>query len=150
MSWRAQNKQIQPLLDMRNSPESPAPSVTALRVLIADDNKDAALSLSLLLELHGHTVFTAFNGQQALDIGEKESLDAAVLDIGMPELDGYELAQRIRKCSWGRRVKLIAATGYGQPSDVKRAKEAGFDQHLLKPMAFEAIDQALRDSTSEE
>ena len=131
---------------MQDDPDNSAPSATSRRVLIADDDKDAALSLSILLELHGHTVFTAFNGRQALEIGEKESVDVAVLDIGMPELDGYELAQRIRRCSWGRRVKLIAATGYGQPSDVKRAREAGFDQHMLKPMDFEAIDRALRDA----
>ena len=135
---------------MQDDLDNRAPTANSRRVLIADDDKDAAISLSILLELHGHTVFTAFNGREALAIGEKESPDVAVLDIGMPEIDGYELAQRIRRCSWGRRVKLIAATGYGQPSDVKRAKQAGFDQHLLKPMAFEAIDQALRDSKSEE
>jgi CheY-like chemotaxis protein len=131
---------------MQEKPDHAEPAALRRRVLVADDNEDAAISLAILLELQGHTVFTAFNGQQALEIGEKECPDVAVLDIGMPELDGYALARRIRKCSWGRRVKLIAATGYGLPQDVERAMAAGFDHHLLKPMGLEQIDRVLMDS----
>lgn len=129
---------------------APLPATKPKRVLIADDNQDAAVSLSMLMEMQGHTVFVAFGGEQALALAEKERPDVLVLDIGMPELDGYAVARRIRQCSWGRRIKLIAATGYGQKEDVERARRAGFDHHLLKPMDPEAIDRVMIDSGSEE
>jgi|SRR5215207_10470713 len=123
----------------------PNESPSARRVLIADDNEDSATMLSLIVKLQGHTVFTAFNGEQALELAEKERPDVLVLDIGMPQMDGYKVAQCIRRFPWGQRVKLIAATGYGEAQDVERAKAAGFDHHLLKPMEAEAIERLIRD-----
>jgi CheY-like chemotaxis protein len=98
------------------------------------------------LELSGHEVFTAFTGLEAWQLAESERPDVIFLDIGMPELSGYEVAARIRKAPWGRNAILVAVTGYGRPEDVERAKVAGFDHHLLKPMELDAMDRALKDS----
>ncbi|HEV7138249.1 MAG TPA: PAS domain S-box protein [Steroidobacteraceae bacterium] len=115
-----------------------------LRILIADDNQDAADTCAALLELSGHRVETAYSAHQALELAEKLRPHAALLDIGLPDLNGYALAQRIRESSWGQRTLLIAVTGWGQSEDRRRAYEAGFDHHLSKPVAAEAIESALR------
>jgi PAS domain S-box-containing protein len=106
-----------------------------LRVLIADDNRDGADSCATLLELFGHKVRTAYNGAQAFDIAAQFRPDVALLDIGMPELNGYELATKIRAEPWGRSAVLVAVTGWGQEQDRQRAIDAGFDYHLVKPLA---------------
>jgi two-component system CheB/CheR fusion protein len=87
-----------------------------------------------VLRLYGHEVFCAANGRAALEAAERHRPDVALLDIGMPLLDGYEVARRIRAQPWGRGVTLLALTGWGQESDRRRSAEAGFDQHLVKPL----------------
>ena len=111
----------------------PQPSPPALKVLIVEDDADSREMLRLLLELDGHDVRVAGNGNAALDEIDREAVDAAVIDIGLPGMDGYELARQIRARRPHHCPRLVALTGYGQPSDQTAVKEAGFDQHLLKP-----------------
>jgi PAS domain S-box-containing protein len=104
------------------------------RLLVADDNIDGAESLAMVLELSGYDVTQAHTGTDALEAALRVRPDAAILDIGMPGLNGYEVARRIRLQAWGRRIILIAATGWGQQDDKEKAKAAGFDEHLTKPI----------------
>jgi len=106
----------------------------ARRILIADDNADALMTMTLLLEMEGHEVHGAADGEQALVQAEALRPDAVILDIGMPRLSGHEVASRIRAAEWGRDVLLIALTGWGQAHDQERARAAGFDQHCTKPV----------------
>src|SRR5256886_2048899 len=111
--------------------EEPAP--VRRRILVADDNVDALQTLATVLELGGHEVFSAANGSLALESAERHLPEVALLDIGMPLLDGYEVARRIRAQAWGKRITLGALTGWGQDSDRRRSREAGFGSHLGKP-----------------
>jgi CheY-like chemotaxis protein len=113
------------------------------RILVADDNSDALESLATLLELGGHEVFSASNGALALESAERHLPDVALLDIGMPKLDGYEVARRIRAQPWGQRIILVALTGWGQDSDRQRSGEAGFDSHLVKPLDLDKLTELL-------
>jgi signal transduction histidine kinase len=113
------------------------------RILVADDNSDALESLATLLELGGHEVFSASNGALALESAERHLPDVALLDIGMPKLDGYEVARRIRAQPWGRQITLVALTGWGQDSDRQRSGEAGFDSHLVKPLDLDKLTDLL-------
>ncbi|HEX3842977.1 MAG TPA: response regulator [Steroidobacteraceae bacterium] len=113
------------------------------RILIADDNNDALESLATLLQLSGHEVFTATNGGTALQSAERHLPEVALLDIGMPLLDGYEVAKRIRSQPWGERITLVALTGWGQDSDRRRSREAGFDSHLVKPLDLDTLTDLL-------
>ncbi|QDU22424.1 response regulator [Urbifossiella limnaea] len=113
------------------------------KVLVADDNTDAAESLATLLELLGNEVRTAADGMEAVDVAEEFRPDVAVLDIGMPRLDGNGVARRIRAAAWGERVALIALTGWGQAEDRRRTAEAGFDLHLTKPVDPTTLDAML-------
>lgn len=110
-----------------------APSASK-RILVADDNRDGAETMSMLLQLSGHEVYLAHSGAEALEAAKRERPDIAVLDIGLPDLNGYEVAERIRGEAWGERIKLIAVTGWGQPEDKRRALAAGFNYHLTKPV----------------
>ena len=114
-----------------------------LRVLVADDNDDSAQTCAMLLELWGHEVRTASNGEEALAVAEQFRPEVALLDIGMPQLSGYEVAERLRRSSWGQAATLIAVTGWGQEEDRRRAKEAGFDHHLVKPVDPAALSVLL-------
>jgi CheY-like chemotaxis protein len=114
------------------------------RVLIADDNRDAADSLSVLLELDGHEVRTAHDGAEALAQAERFRPQFVLLDIGMPILSGYEVARRLRAQSWGNEVVLVAITGWGQEQDRRRSHDAGFDHHLTKPIDPDAVARLLR------
>ena len=105
----------------------------ARRVLIVDDNHDGADSLRMFLDFAGHDVHVADNGDQALGIAASVRPDVAVIDIGMPGMNGYEVARRIRAESWGSQVQLIALTGWGQFNDKQAAASAGFDHHVTKP-----------------
>ena len=109
------------------------------RILLADDNRDAADSLGDLLRLMGHEVRVAYDGEQALRAGAEFRPDAIILDIGMPSLNGYDVANRARASDWGRGAKLIALTGWGQRRDKALAAKAGFDHHLTKPVDAAAI-----------
>ena len=104
-----------------------------LKVLIVDDNADGAATLSMLLELSGYSVKTAFDGQTALNEAERFHPHAILLDIGLPVLDGYEVARRIRANHAMDGVVLIALTGYGQDTDRERSAQAGFDHYFVKP-----------------
>jgi signal transduction histidine kinase len=116
---------------------------TQRRILVADDNNDALESLATLLQLSGHEVYTAANGAVALESAEQHRPEVALLDIGMPKLDGYEVARRIRAQPWGQRITLVALTGWGQDSDRKRSQEAGFDSHLVKPLDLDKLTELL-------
>jgi CheY-like chemotaxis protein len=111
--------------------------------LVADDNEDSADSLCWLLQLYGHEVFTVYSGAPAIDAAERVRPHLIFLDIGMPDLDGYEVAQRIRQSDWGRQVTLVAVTGYGTQRDRQLAQAAGFDHHFLKPLEMTLLDGLL-------
>ncbi|MET0987425.1 MAG: response regulator, partial [Steroidobacteraceae bacterium] len=122
--------------------------VVPRRILIADDNRDAADSLGVLLELDGHEIHVAYDGAEALELCLRQLPHIALLDIGMPKLDGYELARRIRAQSWGNEIKLVAITGWGQKADRARALEAGFTAHLTKPVTAESLAAVFADVES--
>ncbi len=111
-------------------------------ILIVEDNDDAREALRMLLELDGHTVEAAAEGVQALEILRAKDPDVALVDIGLPGIDGYEVARRARAVD-ARRPLLIALTGYGQPEDRRRATEAGFDSMLVKPVDPTALSDLL-------
>jgi len=117
----------------------------ALRVLVVDDNRDAALSLATMLELLGHRTRTAFAGADALAIAADEALDVVLMDIGMPGMDGYEVAKIMRRDA-ARAMLLVAVTGWGQDDDRRRAIDAGFDFHLVKPIDFAKLQAILADA----
>jgi CheY-like chemotaxis protein len=107
---------------------------TALRILVVDDYQDCADSLAMLLEASGHVVKTAYDGASAIVLAHDFKPDIVLLDIVMPEMDGYEVARRLLSRLPDSRMHLIAVTGYGQRHDMISAYEAGFDCHLLKPV----------------
>jgi PAS domain S-box-containing protein len=115
-----------------------------LSIVIADDNRDSAESLKMLLEIDGHCVRTAHDGAQALELVSSVRPRVALLDIGMPRLNGYEVAAKIREQPWGTSIMLVAFTGWGQSQDRQRALDAGFDHHLTKPVDHESVLSLLR------
>jgi signal transduction histidine kinase len=121
------------------APPPPARESRARKVLVADDNADALSTITLLLEMDGHEVHGAADGEQALKVAEALHPDVMILDIGMPHLNGHEVAARIRASEWGRRALLIALTGWGQSHDQERARVAGFDHHCTKPVDIEQL-----------
>jgi len=123
-----------------------ARSCVPRRVLVADDNSDAAESLSVLLQLAGHEVRTASDGLKAVQVAEQFQPEVVLLDIGMPEMNGYEAAARIRALPQGQSILLLALTGWGQDSDRQRAEAAGFDYHLTKPADPELLERLLAGS----
>jgi PAS domain S-box-containing protein len=123
--------------------QMPAAGSTPRRVLVVDDSPDAADSLALLLQLEGHQVRVAYDGQSALEQAEADPPDIAFLDLGMPNMDGFELVQRFRKSPRLQRVVLVAVTGWGQEEDRRRTRAAGFDDHLVKPVQPEALHALL-------
>ncbi|CAN5147445.1 hypothetical protein BH23VER1_BH23VER1_34110 [soil metagenome] len=122
--------------------DEPSPATTR-RILVVDDNRDAATSLAFLLDLAGNETLTAFDGKQALDMATAHRPDAVLLDIGLPKMNGYEVAREIRSHPWGEKVLLVALTGWGQEKDRKSAKEAGFDGHMVKPVDLDALTRLL-------
>jgi len=139
-----------PVEDAGASLEAPTEGVRrTLRILVADDNEDAADSLSLVLEAAGHHVTTVYDGLAAVESAASLRPDAVILDIGMPKLDGYGAARRIREEPWGSAVFLIALTGWGQPEDRRQAADAGFDLHLTKPVDPTMLARVLADRKNE-
>jgi CheY-like chemotaxis protein len=128
----------------RAPPGAPERPATKRRVLIADDNRDAADSLAILLRLDGHEVTVVHDGREALATLRALLPEVALLDIGMPELDGYEVARQVRAGSLGRAVTLIAVTGWGQEVDKARALAAGFNHHFTKPVEPQRLSELLR------
>jgi signal transduction histidine kinase/ActR/RegA family two-component response regulator len=135
-----------PAVPMARAPRPPARTATPSRprrVLLIEDNADAREMLRSALELSGHTVEEAADGRDGLARAEAEPPDVAVIDIGLPGIDGYEVARRLRRLAEGGDMFLIALTGYGQPEDRRRSEEAGFDAHLVKPVDPDALERAL-------
>jgi DNA-binding response OmpR family regulator len=108
------------------------------RVLVVDDNEDAADSLAMLISVRGDAVRTAYDGEQAIELEESFRPGIVLLDIGLPKVSGYEVARRIR-AERGNGVLIIAITGWGQAEDRDRAREAGFDHHFTKPVDFDRL-----------
>jgi CheY-like chemotaxis protein len=111
---------------------------TARRVLVVDDNADAADSLAMLLQVRGDEVRVAYDGEEAIEAELQFRPEVVLLDIGMPKLSGYEVARRIRDAR-GPRVLIVAITGWGQDEDRQRARDAGFDHHFTKPVDYAAL-----------
>ncbi|HXR50911.1 MAG TPA: response regulator [Steroidobacteraceae bacterium] len=136
---------VQPLPTSR--PDTSTEGIRPLRILVADDNLDSAMSWSALIEDGGHQVVTAYDGRAALEAAEQLHPQVALLDIGMPHLDGYEVARRIRASTWGREAMLVAVTGWGQAKDRALAREAGFDEHFTKPLDPVQLARALQNAS---
>jgi len=113
------------------------------RILVVDDNVDAADSLSVLLELNGHDVSVAYAAERALELAEGRRFDVGLLDLGLPGMDGLALGAALLRMQ--PEVSLIALTGYGQIDDQARTRKAGFRRHLVKPVDIESIEAALRE-----
>jgi CheY-like chemotaxis protein len=112
----------------------PVPSAADSRVLVVEDNTDAAESLALILRAYGHEVRTAHNGPAALDLAREFRPGVVVLDIGLPGMDGYEVARRLRQDQGGAGVVLVALTGYNLEDDQRRSRDVGISHHLVKPV----------------
>jgi PAS domain S-box-containing protein len=124
-------------------PEEEVPRPPSLRILVADDNEDNAESLALLLTMMGHDVRTELDGARAVATAESFQPQVVLLDLGMPRLNGYEAARRIRALPGGDAVVLIAQSGWSQPEDRRRSREAGFDHHVIKPIASGSLERLL-------
>jgi CheY-like chemotaxis protein len=111
----------------------------ARRILVVDDNVDSAESLAMLLELSGHHVQIAHDGAEALAIAERDRPDVVLLDLGMPQMNGFQVCEQLRARPWGKTMLLIAQTGWGTDADRRRTREAGFDGHLVKPVDYRAV-----------
>jgi CheY-like chemotaxis protein len=126
---------------------TPAPAAeperAPVRVLVADDNEDAAESLRVVLELMGAQAWAVYDGQAALAAAAELQPEVILLDVGMPLMNGHDVARAIRQEGWGRNVLLVALTGWGQDDDRRRSKEAGFDHHMVKPVEMPALRSLL-------
>jgi CheY-like chemotaxis protein/two-component sensor histidine kinase len=118
--------------------------ITPMRIVVADDNDDQVESLGMLLTMMGHTVHRATNGPQAIEMAMRFRPDLMLIDIGMPGMEGYEVARRVREQPDLRNVVLIAQTGWGGDVDRERSREAGFDEHLVKPVTMGDLEEVLR------
>jgi two-component system CheB/CheR fusion protein len=123
--------------------QAPEPQQKRRRLMVIDDNKDAAESMSMLFELWGHEVICAYDGRDALEMAARYRPDAVFLDIGLPGMDGYEIAERLRELPESAHTVLVAITGYGQDEDRRRSREAGIDHHLVKPVPPETLHMLL-------
>ncbi|HEY1091623.1 MAG TPA: response regulator, partial [Burkholderiaceae bacterium] len=113
------------------------------RVLIVDDNQDGAELMAELLRMSGYEVAAAYDGVDGLAQAERWRPDVIVLDLGMPKLDGYGMCRALRASPWGQGMQVLALSGWGQPSDRLRTQQAGFDQHLVKPVDPDALIAAI-------
>ena len=120
-----------------------SPLTTKRSVLVVDDNPDSAESLSMLLHISGNETHIAHDGLQAVEAAERYRPDVVLLDIGLPQLNGYDVCRRIREQPWGKTMVLIALTGWGQEEDRRQSKDAGFDAHLVKPVDYGALMELL-------
>jgi len=128
-------------------PTQPAPTTTGgsaiRRILVVDDNTDGADTLSLLLRLVGHEVHTRYSGRDALRAAEELRPEVVIMDLAMPDLDGYETCQRLRRQAAGTHLTIIALSGYDQEEDRRQSLAAGFDAHLVKPVDLGVLKQML-------
>jgi two-component system, chemotaxis family, CheB/CheR fusion protein len=118
--------------------------VVPRRVLVVDDNQDSADSLRMLLELEGHAVESVYTANSALERAAAYRPEVVLLDLGLPGIDGYEVGRRMKALPGLEGVRLVALTGFGQPEDQKRSRSAGFEGHLVKPVEFALLRQALK------
>jgi CheY-like chemotaxis protein len=116
------------------------------RILLIDDNEDLRRTIAVSLAVQGHQVTEAAAGRQALALAASVPLDVAVVDIGLPEMDGYEVARRLRRNPSTRHIRLIALTGYGQAEDKQKAVAAGFEEHLTKPVDPQTLERVIADT----
>jgi CheY-like chemotaxis protein len=121
----------------------PMPPKPRLRILVVDDNPDSAMSLAMVLSMMGHETRTAHDGETAVSTAEAFRPRVVLLDIGLPKLNGYEVAQRIRQEAWGESMFLVAVTGWGQDEDRQRSEDVGMNLHLVKPVEPAALDRVL-------
>jgi CheY-like chemotaxis protein len=122
------------------------PSERPTRILVVDDNVDLARGIARLLQIYGHEVQIAHDGPTGLDKAKKSNPEVVLLDIGLPGMDGYQVAAHLRQNQTAERPTLIAISGYGQEEDLRLAKEAGFDHHLVKPIASDDLIKLLEES----
>jgi CheY-like chemotaxis protein len=134
-----------PLMERHDEPavKSVGADVAPLRILVVDDNEDSARSLAMILELEGHQVESVYSSQHALERVALFAPDVVLLDIGLPDMNGYEVARRIRALPEAMGIQLIALSGYGQAEDKENSRRAGFDYHLTKPVDFGTLQLAL-------
>jgi len=127
------------------TPHGPAAARTrqGRRILVVDDNVDSTLSMAMMLRLLGNTTATAHDGVEALEVAERFRPEVVLLDLGMPRLNGYDVARRLRMEPWAEDVLLIALTGWGQEHERRKTMEAGFDHHLVKPVDVEVLKRIL-------
>lgn len=123
--------------------EPMAPPKSRFRILVVDDNADSALSLAMMLSMMGHDTRTAHDGEEAVTTAEAFRPQVVLLDIGLPKLNGYEVAQRIRQQEWGTSMFLVAVTGWGQDEDRRRSEDVGMNLHMVKPVEPSALDRML-------
>ena len=130
-------------------PPSPPPTAsepalpTARRILVVDDNRDSAATLAMLLEMTGNETQTAHDGLEAVEAADTFRPDVVLLDIGLPKMNGFDAARKIREQPWGKDMVLVALTGWGQEEDRKKSKEAGFNGHMVKPVSHAALTKLL-------
>lgn len=132
------------------TPHTLKPAPQRFRVLVVDDNHDSALSLAMVLSIMGHETRTAHDGESAVATAESFLPEVVLLDIGLPKLNGYEVAQRIRGNAWGASMFLIAVTGWGQQEDRQRSSEVGMNVHMVKPVEPAALERLLSELPGKE
>ncbi len=142
------------MVDAPKPPPEPTVSepttTTACRILVVDDNRDSATSLATLLKLTGNETHTAHDGLEAVEAAATFRPDVVLLDIGLPKLNGFEVARRIREQPWSKGMMLVALTGWGQDEDRRKSQEAGFDHHMVKPVDYAALMKLLASLPSEQ
>ncbi len=129
---------------------APAEPRVSRRVLVVDDNTDNAELLKILLEEEGHETFMAHDGVEGLAAAERLRPDVVLMDLGLPRIDGFDACRRIREQPWGKRILMIAITGWGQDVDRRKSQEAGFDHHLVKPVEASDISALMSGSAAVE
>lgn len=132
-----------PLAAQLPTPAPAAPTDTARRVLVVDDNRDVVTTLAMVFEIEGHEVRRAYDGAEALEVAEAFRPELILLDLGLPKHNGYEVCRQLRARPWGTTPRVVALTGWGQEEDKRRTQEAGFDLHLVKPVAPEQLLELL-------
>lgn len=135
---------VPPAIETPQGPTEQSGQALGHRVLLADDNRDAADTLAMLLEMNGYNVTVGYNGEDALRLARQSLPNVMILDIGMPDITGFEVARRVRLEPWGQDVYLIAVTGWGQKEDKVRAITSGFDHHLTKPVDPDEVEYVLQ------
>lgn len=118
------------------------------RVMVVDDNPDVANMLSLLLQLKNHEVLVCYSPEEALERFERAEPEIVMLDLGLPNMDGFELCRRLKETSAGKRAVFVAQTGWGESQHKARSHEAGFQFHLVKPVGSETLDRLFREILS--